>query len=174
MRLTILLLALAIASGLETPYSLAGVSRDEPEGPAGKPIAFEVHDGYFVSNKFERDKPASFVAIQDRKRFDEVFGVAFVMGDKSNRLKPDAFKSKMVISAIKRGPAVTTYKVTSVTARRGTLFLQYEANTGVPGSATFACPLIVSVPKGPYSAVVFLENEKPVKTLKLGSRPAGR
>ncbi len=167
MRLTILLLFLAIVSGLETPHCLADVSRDDPDRPMGKPIAHEVHDGYFVSNKFERDKPASFVAIQDRKRFDEVFGVAFVMGDKSNRLKPDAFKSKMVVSAIKRGPAVTTYKVTSVTVHKGTLYLRYDAKPGVPGSATFACPLIVSVPKGSYSAVVFLENEKPVKTLKL-------
>ncbi len=167
MKIKILLLFLAVVSGLGTLYSLADVSRDDPDGPAGKAVAHEVHDGYFVSNKFERDKPASFVAIQDRERFDEVFGVAFVMGDKSNRLKSDAFKSKTVISAIKRGPAVTTYKVTGVSVRKGTLYLRYEAKTGVPGSATFACPLIVSVPKGSYSAVVFLENDKPVKTLKL-------
>lgn len=167
MRLTTIFLFLAIASGSAAPHCLADVPRDDPNKPTGKPIAHEVHDGYFVSNKFERDKPASFVAIQDRKRFDTIFGVAFVMGDKSNRLKPDAFKSKMVISAIKRGRAVATYNVTSVTVHKGTLYLRYEAKTGVPGSATFACPLIVSVPKGPYSAVVFLENDKPVKTLKL-------
>lgn len=167
MKIKILLLFFAIVSELGAPHACADVSREDLDRPTGKPLAHEVHDGYFVSNKFERDKPASFVVIQDRKRFDEVFGVGFVMGDKSNRLKPDAFKSKMVVSAIKRGPAVTTYKVTSVTVHKGTLYLRYGAKTGPPGSATFACPLIVSVPKGSYSAVVFLANEKPVKTLKL-------
>jgi len=163
MKIAISLLFLTIASGFEGPLSLADVPRDAP----GKPVAHEAHDGYFVSNKFEPKSPASFVIIQDRERFDAVFGVAFVMGDKSNRLKPDAFKSKMVISAIKRGPAHCTYKVTAVTVQKSTLYLSYEAKSGVPGSATFACPLIVSVPKEKYSTVVFVENEKLVKTVKL-------
>lgn len=39
-----------------------------------------------------------------------------------------------------------------------------EATSGPkPGSATFACPLIVSVPKKKYAHVVFLENGKVVK-----------
>ncbi|MBC8868210.1 MAG: hypothetical protein H8E44_02270 [Planctomycetes bacterium] len=163
MKIAISLLILTIVSGIAGPRSLADVPRDTP----GKPIKHEVHDGYFVSNKFEPKSPASFVIIQNRKRFDTVFGVAFVMGDKSNRLKPDAFKSRMVIGAIKRGPAHSTYKVASVTVQKSTLYLSYEAKSGVPGSATFACPLIVSVPKGKYAAVVFVENEKPVKTVAL-------
>ena len=38
------------------------------------------------------------------------------------------------------------------------------------GSATFACPLIVSVPKGKYTVVVFVENGKVVKKMEIGEK----
>jgi hypothetical protein len=37
-------------------------------------------------------------------------------------------------------------------------------------NTTFACPLSVSVPKAEYKAVVFIEDGKPVKTMKFGGR----
>lgn len=36
-------------------------------------------------------------------------------------------------------------------------------------SATFACPLIVSIPKGSYTSVQFVEDGKPVKKVALKS-----
>ena len=59
-----------------------------------QPLDFDTYSGYFVSNKFEPDSPASFAVINDREQFDRVFGVAFVMGDKFHRLPADAFPSR--------------------------------------------------------------------------------
>jgi hypothetical protein len=49
-------------------------------------VAFQVHDGYFVSNQFEPDAATSFVVLKDQAAFDQVFGIARVMRDKSLRL----------------------------------------------------------------------------------------
>ena len=68
-------------------------------------LAFDTYSGYFVSNKFEPDAAASFVVINDQAGFDQVFGVAMVMQDKSHRLPDEPFKSNMVVAAIKRGKA---------------------------------------------------------------------
>ncbi len=48
-------------------------------------LKFQTYSGYFVSNKFEPDSSASFVVLDNRKQFGQVFGVAFVIGDKSSR-----------------------------------------------------------------------------------------
>ena len=66
-------------------------------------IDFEIHSGYFVSNKFEPKKPQSFIITSDQKIFDSAFGIAFVQGDDSNRLKEGSLKSKIVISGYRMG-----------------------------------------------------------------------
>jgi len=147
-------------------WATNGARADAEKSPVGKPVPFEVHDGYFVSNKFEPDKATSFLAIADHKKFDEVFGVAFVMRDRSHRLKPGAFKTRMVVAAIHRGQAMWQYKVTRATVDGNTLYLHYTAKEGKPGSASFACPLIVSVDKAKVASVVFVENNKRVATAK--------
>ena len=136
-----------------------------------KPVTFDTHDGYFVSNKFEPDAPASFVVLQDQKAFDKVFGSGFVMNDKHHRLPKDAFESKMVVAAIKRGKAVWTYKVDAVTADAGILTVGYTAKTEANPTTEFACPLIVSVPKGDNLAVQFVEDGKVVKKIDLVDSP---
>ena len=130
-------------------------------------LPFDTYSGYFVSNKFEPDAAESFVVLNDQEQFDKAFGVAFVMGDKSHRLPKDAFKSLMVVAAIKRGAAVVEYKVEAVTEANGVVELHYTTTSKKSDSATFACPLIVSIPKGKHSAVEFVENGKPVKKLAL-------
>ena len=74
-------------------------------------IDFEIHSGYFVSNKFEPKNPQSFIITSDQKFFDSAFGIAFVQGDKSNRLKEGSLKAKIVISTIKRGSFFCDYDV---------------------------------------------------------------
>ena len=140
--------------------------------PATQPVAFDTHDGYFVSNKFEPDVPTSFVVFQDQKAFDKVFGSAFVMNDKHHRLPKDAFESKMVVATIKRGKAVWTYKVEAVRAEAGILTLRYSTKTEAHPTAEFACPLIVSIPKGDYVAVQFIEDGKVVKNIDLAGNQA--
>ena len=130
-------------------------------------LAFETYDGYFVSNKFEPDAAASFVVITDQKQFDKVFGAGFVMRDKSHRLPKNAFKSLMVIAPIKRGNALVEYKVEGVSETKGVVELRYTTTEMKCDTGTFACPLIVSIPKGKYTAVQFVENGKDIKKVEL-------
>lgn len=130
-------------------------------------IPFDTHTGYFVSNKFEPQAAASFVVLRDQKAFDEVFGVAMVMGDKSHRLPADAFNTKIVVAAIKRGKAVVEFKVGDVTLDAGVLTVRYTTTSTKQDSAEFACPLIVSVPKGDYTNVEFMEDGKSVKKIEV-------
>ncbi len=96
-----------------------------------------------------------------------MFGIARVIG-KQNFVPKDAFDKKMVVAVIKRGNAVTEYKVEKVTADDGTLYVKYTAKMGTAGTATFASPLILSVDKDKYTEVVFLENGKKVEKVKVG------
>jgi hypothetical protein len=132
-------------------------------------LAFDTYGGYFVSNKFEPNAENSFTVIKDKEQFDKVFGVAFVMRDKSHRLSKDAFESLMVVAAIKRGNATVEYKVESVTETNGVVELKYTTTATKSGAATFACPLIVSIPKSDYKAIQFVENGKPAKKFELAS-----
>jgi len=128
-------------------------------------IPHDTYSGYFVSNKFEPDAKESSVVVTNQKHFDQVIGAAFVMGDKSHRLPKDAFKSNMVVAVIKRGNAFWQYKVEGVTVDKGVIQLRYEATSKETPATTFACPLIVSVPRGDYKAAQFIENKKAVKTI---------
>jgi hypothetical protein len=133
----------------------------------GTKVPFDTYDGYFVSNKFEPNAPLSFVVIDNQERFDKVFGVAMVMRDKSHRLAKDAFQSNLVLAAIKRDRAFWTFKVEGVSVEKGVVELRYSTTSKQSNTATFACPLIVSIPKGKYNAVRFVENKKTVKEMKL-------
>ncbi len=133
-------------------------------------LAFDTYSGYFVSNQFEPDAPASFAVIDDQAGFDRVFGVAMVMGDKSHRLPKDAFKSHLILTAIKRGNASCEYKVEGVTVERGVIQLRYAVTSQPTPGASFACPLIVSAPRGTYQAVAFIEDGKKVNTLRIGGK----
>lgn len=132
-----------------------------------QPVLFRVHMGYFVSNKFDPNAPTSFVVLKDQVAFDQVFGVAMVMRDKSHRLPPNAFVGKMVVAAIHRGKAMVEYKVESVTLEGKTLIITYTTKSTACENTEFACPLIVSIPKGDYAAVQFIEDGKEVKKVKL-------
>ena len=138
-----------------------------PEKPAGTKLSFDTYSGYFVSNKFEPDAAESWVVISSQDQFDKVFGVAMVMRDKSHRLAKDAFKSNVVLATVKRGKAFWEYKVKGVTERNGVVTLRFAATSKTSDSATFACPLIVSIPKGPYKAVEFAETGRPVKRIEI-------
>ena len=126
---------------------------------------FDTYSGYFVSNQFEPDAATSFVIIQDQAQFDRVFGAAFVMRDKSRRLAPEDFKTHTILGVIHRGPAMCEFQVAKVALSGGTAELHYAVTSKKSDTATFACPLIVSIPKGDYQAVKFVENGKVAKVL---------
>lgn len=131
-------------------------------------VSFDVYGGYFVSNKFEPDAAESYLIIASQEQFDAIFGAAFVMRDKSHRLPPDIFKANIVVAVVKRGSAMCEYKVESVSVKDGAVELKYSTTSRKSDTATFACPLIVSIPRGQYAAVQFIEDGKPVKKLEAG------
>jgi hypothetical protein len=139
---------------------------------AAKPLAFDTHDGYFVSNQFEPEAPVSFVVLRDQDSFDKVFGAAVVMRDKSHRLPPAAFDKKLVIAAIHRGKAMVTYQVESVVMEAQTVVVRYTAKSTPSDSAEFACPLILSLDKGDFKGVRFMENGKEAKQLEFSQPQA--
>jgi hypothetical protein len=145
--------------------ALAGCLIARAEQP--KDAAFDVHDGYFVSNQFEPQAPASFLVLKDQASFDKVFhATPPLMGQKKTpELVPaDAFETKIVAAVVHRGSAEWTYKVQSAQAEGKTLVVHYTAKSRKAGFE-MAAPLIVSVPKGGSAAVRFVENGKAVKTI---------
>ena len=86
------------------------------------------------------------------------------------RLAPGALETELVLAAIKRGKAFCTYKVSSVTEEEGVVRLRYQTTSKTSDSASFACPLIISIPKGKYQAVEFYENDKLVRRLAVGTK----
>jgi hypothetical protein len=154
-------LLLALAFGLP-----AAIAADEAKG---KPVEAQVHSGYFEKNNAGLKGEASYLAFTDKDAFDKIFGTAVVMGKKPNFLAKDAFDNKLVVAVIKRGDAVTEYDVEKVTADNGKLYVQYKAKTkGSGGTARYASPLIVSVDRGKYNEVEFIENGKKVGSAKMG------
>lgn len=143
---------------------LSVLAADKPAG-----VEYQVYpEAYFEKNTSGLKGEASFLALSDKKGFDNVFGVGVVMGKKPMLLPEGAFDKQLVLAVIKRGNAVTTYKVDGVTADAGVLQLRYTATTGQPTTARFASPLIVAVPKGDYKAVNFIENGKKAGSIELG------
>jgi hypothetical protein len=149
--------------------ALAPAARaDDKAEPKGDKIDFDVHNGHFESNMSGLKGDASFLAFTDAKAFGAVFGTAAVMGKKYNYMPKDAFDKKLAAAVIHRGDAPWEYKVQKATADGDTVYVQYEATAGKATSARFASPLIVSVDKGKYARVVFIENGKKAGTAEIG------
>ncbi len=142
----------------------------QKSGPATvQAIPFETFNGYFVSNRFEPNAPNSFAVVADQKHFDNVFGVAMVMGDQSHRLPDNLFASRIVLATVKRGDAVWSFRVEDVTLDSDVVKLRYTTTAKKSNTTSFACPLIVSIPHGPYRAVEFIENGKLVTKLDVAA-----
>jgi hypothetical protein len=162
-----LLLAVLAAVLLAAPGK--AIAAAEKVAATGEKLAYEVHSGYFESNQSGLKGESSYLTFTDPKAFEKVFGIGVVMGKKPRLLPKDAFESHLVVAVIKRGKSIWDYKVEKVTEDEGTVYVQYTASPrDGGGSATFASPLILSVPKGKYSSVVFLENGKKAAKVPLG------
>jgi hypothetical protein len=152
---------------LVSGFALVVLSARGADEPKGTKVEFTVHGGQFEKNNAGLKGDQSFLLITNRTAFDKVFGAGFVMGKKPNIVPKNAFDTKVVVATIKRGKSITTYDVEKVTLDKdGTLYVQYKATAGPPGTATFASPLIISVPKDKVKRAVFIENGKTVGTAK--------
>ena len=90
------------------------------------------------------------------------------MWENAHRLPKDAFQSNIIVVAIKRSNAVWEYKVESVTEANGVVELRYTTTSQKNDLVKRAYSLIVSIPKGNYTAIQFVENGKPVKNFEVG------
>ena len=75
-------------------------------------------------------------------------------------------------AVVKRGKATWDFTVKEVVVDKGVLTIRYTTKETKSDSTEFACPLIVSVPKGHYTAVEFVENGKSVKRIELHAASA--
>jgi hypothetical protein len=138
--------------------------------PKGKAAPFNIHSGYFEKNNAGLKGESSYLALASQKKFDKIFGVAFIAGAKQRFLPKGAFETRLVAAVIKRGNAPWKYTVDKVTADKGTLYVNYQARAENPSGARFASPLILSVERAPYTQVVFIENGKKVGTAEFPKR----
>lgn len=147
--------------------SIAGAAdKDEAKGKA---VKHEVYSSYFEKNNSGLKGDASYLAVRSGEEFDKLFGVAAVGGKKLSVLPKGAFEDNLVVAVIKRGDAPWTYNVEKVTENEGTLTVQYKASEGKGGgTAKFASPLIVSVPRAKIAKVVFVENGKQAGMAEVG------
>ncbi len=128
----------------------------------GEKIAHTHYTAYFEKNNSGLKGASSFLAITDKAGFDKTFAARPpLMGGKRPVLLPKGtFDKHVVVAVIKRGPSITTYDVQKVTRDGDTLYVQYKATSGPAGTASFASPLIIGVPKEQVKRVVFIENGK--------------
>jgi hypothetical protein len=170
---------LLIAAAASLP--LAAGPTPAADKAKGDKVEYEVHSGYLERAEAYRaarlaDKTGlgicSFMAFTDQDAFDKAFGMddgkkpdlnAFLPSGegrgKKHPLPKDAFDKKVVVAVTAHGPNVWTYKVEKVTSDGETLYLQYKSASQFAGNdAVYSSPLIVSVDKGKFTSVVFIEN----------------
>ncbi len=142
---------------------------EKPVEAQGEKLDFAHFTGHFESNMSTLRGEQSYIVVATQAEFEATFGTAFVAGGKKTYLPKDAFEKKLVLATVKRGNTAWTYQVEKVTLDGKTLNVQYTAtaSAGGGGTAKFASPMIVAVPRGNYQSVVFIENGKAVGTAKI-------
>jgi hypothetical protein len=153
---------LPVALLLLTPVAFAE-DKKEPD--------FNVHTGHFEKNTSGLKDEPSLLLLGDDDAFGKVFGTVPPAGlgggvRKNNPVTKDLFEKQLVAAVIKRGKAITTYTEVGTKTDGETLTVTFKSEEGKPGTATFASPLIVAVPKGKITKVVFVENGKEIGSAK--------
>lgn len=124
-------------------------------------VPFEVYaKGYFVKNTAKLPGNPAFLVLQDKKAYDEIFGIGVVMGAKPKLVDDKLFEKNLVVAVIKSGNTLWKYEIEKVRVDKKQLIIQYTATGKENASAKYTVPLIVSVPRGEYTEVVFIENGK--------------
>jgi hypothetical protein len=123
-------------------------------------ITPKVYGPYFESNKSGLKGETSRLIFTDAAKFDEVLkAVPPIGGRRTIGVPAEAFKESLVLVVIKRGPQAVTYSDTKASVKDDTLTLEFKSSApGGASTATFASPLVVTVPKGKIKNVVFVEN----------------
>jgi hypothetical protein len=152
-----------ILLGLAMVALVVRMARTDETKP--KEVKFDQHSGYFEKRTSGLKGDSSYLAIADMADFDKTFGVGFVMGKKPNVVPKDAWGKIQIAAVIKRGNATFDYTIEKVTRTGDKLTVDYKATKGAETSGMFATPLVLSVEKGDYKEVVFVENGKEAATI---------
>jgi hypothetical protein len=123
-------------------------------------------DNLFIKNDAGITNAASYLVVQDQKEFDRIFGHAAVMWQKHKSPPPD-FSKDVVALAVHQGNHTTKFKVQAVEPTNSTWAIRYTTDVAPTPNTTYACPMILTLPRAGISAVTFVENGKPVATVKL-------
>ena len=124
-------------------------------------VQFEVYaKGYFVKNTAKLPGNKAFLVLPDKKAYDEIFGIGFVMGAKPKLVDEKLFEKNLVVTAIKSGNTLWKYDVEKVRVDKKQLIVEYKATGKEAAGVKYTVPLIVSVPRGDVTEVVFIENGK--------------
>ena len=129
--------------------------------------SFKAYTGYFVKNSYKVDDKDIYVVLKDKASFDEVFGTAMVMGDKSHRLDNDVFEKEIILAVIHRAGGTTKFNISEFVIADDALTIKYTTEFTASPTAQFASPLIVSIAKGKYKQVIFEENQKQAAKVNL-------
>lgn len=145
------------------PAMLLGEDKKEPE--------FVVHTGHFEKQDTGLKGESSLLLLTDNESFTKYLGAVPPSGlgggvRKYTPVTKDVFDQKVVAVVIKRGHAITLYTEVSTKTEGDTLTMTFKSQEGKPNAGTFASPLVVAVPKGTITRVVFVENGKEIGTAK--------
>ena len=129
-------------------------------------VGFQKYDSYFEKNNSGLKGGVAYLVLRNQNEFDKIFGTAATMGN--NSFLPDgAFDSMLVVATVKRNSSLRKYEVTQTAQENGKLYVRYNTVDEKPSTATFSSPLILTVPKGKYKKIVFVENGKEVKSVNI-------
>ena len=127
-----------------------GVSADEKLSSVSGTVSFEQFGyPYFVKNTLS--PPAglrTLILVFDQyEKFDEVFGVGWVMGTDPHTIKADYFKDYRVVSFIEWGNVPWKYTIRRIT-KEGNRLIVKVSKTGVPSeTAQFTPCVILGIPR---------------------------
>jgi len=127
--------------------------------------AESIRSGHFEKNDSGLKGDASFLILRDLESFEKVFGTVPPSGGrKANPVTKADFEKGAVVAVITRAAATTAYGELKSDREGGTFTLHYKSVTGPAGTANFASPLIVVVPKEKLKRAVFIANGKEAGT----------
>ncbi|MCX7007431.1 MAG: hypothetical protein NTY53_09325 [Kiritimatiellaeota bacterium] len=103
--------------------------------------------------------------VKDQQQFDKYFGHAAVMWQKKKMPPPD-FTKQAVAVVVHQGKFYTEYKVQSVTNENSVMVIRYTTKVNQTPATTYACPMILTLPREGLSAVSFIEKDNPAVNVK--------
>lgn len=128
---------------------------------------FTHHTGHFEKNNSGLKGDVSVLLIHNNVEFEKVFGtVPPLRGSNNNPIPNDAFKDHVIFAVITRAAAITEYSDISVAEKDSVWTVKFQSVTGAPGTANFASPLILRVPAGKITRVIFEANGKQIGEIK--------